>query len=308
MTVIAPRGSRVAGATIVDLGITADRGAALRPAMDGSPMAMAPVFRLVSEWVAGADADVIHGHAFDAPAFAELRGPRVVHTLHLPPFDAGVVAAVRGSAAMLATVSESCRAAWRVAGVPVAELLPNGIEVERVPVGEGNGGYLAFAGRMSAEKGADIACRVARRLGLPLRLAGPRYDDAYFRARVEPLLGGDVTYAGPLERAALWRLLGGASATVLPVRWDEPFGMVALESIACGTPVAAYRRGGLAEVVADGRSGCLAPADDEDALALAIGTARGLSRSTCRSDASRFDMARMLDAHEALYRRVVAAA
>jgi glycosyltransferase involved in cell wall biosynthesis len=308
VTVIAPRGSRVAGATVVDLGVAADPRAALRPGAVGSPVAMAPVFRRVSDWLATADADVIHAHAFDAPAFAELRGGRVVHTLHLPPFDGGIVAAVRGSDATLATVSESCRTAWRAAGVPVTELLPNGIDVGRVPAGEGGGGYLAFAGRMSAEKGADVACRVARRLRMPLRLAGPRYDDEYFRSKVEPELGGDVSYEGALERGTLWHVLGGASATVLPIHWDEPFGMVALESIACGTPVAAYRRGGLAEVVTEGRSGCLVPPDDEDALARAIGIAQGLSRSLCRSDASRFDIARMLDAHETLYRRLVAAA
>ena len=307
VTVLAPRGSRIAGVTVVDLGIAADPGAALRPGAEGRSSRMARAFALVSEWVAGAAADVVHGHAFDVPAFARLRGRRVIHTLHLPPFDAAITAAVRTSAATLATVSESCRDAWRAAGVGVAELLPNGIDLGRVPAGDGSGGYLAFAGRMSPEKGADIACRIARRLGLALRLAGPRYDERYFRMQVQPLLGGDLTYAGPLERAALWRLLGGASATVLPVRWDEPFGMVALESIACGTPVAAFRRGGLIEIVAEGRSGCLAAADDEEALARAIGIARGLARGACRTDASRHDIGRMLEAHEDLYRRVVAA-
>lgn len=306
MTVLAPRGSHISGATIVDLGLAADPAAALRPGTDSAAVSMTGVFRRVSDHLAGADADIVHAHAFDAPAFTELRGPRLLHTLHLPPFDRAIVAAVRSSSAMLATVSESCRAAWRAAGVDVRDTLPNGIDIERVPRGEGTGGYLAFAGRLSAEKGADVACRVARSLGLPLWLAGPRYDDDWFRANIEPQLGGDVTYLGALERVALWRVLGGALATVLPVRWDEPFGMIALESIACGTPVAAYRRGGLTEVVADGRSGSFAPPDDERALAAAIGEARGLSRSDCRADASRHSLERMLDAHEALYRRMAA--
>ena len=308
VTVLAPRGSRIAGTTVVDLGIAADPGSALRPGAGERSAAMAHAFGRVSEWVASVAADVVHGHAFDAPAFVRLRGGRVIHTLHLPPVDAGVIAAVRASQATLATVSVSCRDAWRAAGVGVGELLPNGVDLGRVPAGPGSGGYLAFAGRMSAEKGADIACRVARRLGLALRLAGPRYDERYFRMEIQPLLGGGVTYDGALDRTALWRMLGGASATVLPVRWDEPFGMVALESIACGTPVAAFRRGGLVEIVADGRSGCLAPAGDEEALARAIGTARGLDRAACRADASRHEVGRMLDAHEDLYRRVVAAA
>jgi len=310
VTVLAPRGSRVSGATVVDLGLPADPRAALRPDAAGAAGAMDHVFRAAAAWLDARAArfDVIHGHAFDVPAFAAIRGARVVHTLHLPPLDGAVVAAVRGSVATLATVSESCRAGWRAAGVEISEILPNGIEVAAVPAGEGSGGYLAFAGRMSPEKDPAAACRVARRLGLPLRLAGPRYDEGYFRKQVEPELGGDITYAGPLERTALWRLLGGAAATLLPIRWEEPFGMVALESIACGTPVVAYRRGGLVDVVVDGRSGCLVPPDDEDALGVAVGTASRFARSACRSDASRFDLARMLDAHESLYRRVADAA
>ena len=309
MTLLAPRGSRVSGATVVDLGLAADPSAALRPDGAGTAGATDRVFRTVAAWLETHSArfDVVHGHAFDAPAFAAIRGPRVVHTLHLPPLDDAVVAAVRGSLATLATVSESCRAGWRAAGIEVAEILPNGIDVAAVPAGEGRGGYLAFAGRMSPEKDPAAACRVARRLGVPLRLAGPRYDDGYFRHQVEPELGGDITYAGPLDRAALWRLLGGAAATLLPIRWDEPFGMVALESIACGTPVVAYRRGGLTDLVVEGKSGCLVRPDDEDAFGAAVDTARRLSRSACRSDASRFDLARMLDAHESLYRRLAAA-
>lgn len=307
VTVVAPRGSRVTGAKIVDLGIDADPHAALRPGVDAA-VTMAPIFGRVSSWLDRAGADVIHGHAFDGPAFAAVRGKRAVHTLHLPPIDTRVVAAVRASDATLATVSESCRSAWRAVGVEVRTILPNGIDALRVPVGDGHGGYLAFAGRITVEKGAAVACRVARGLKMPLLLAGPIYDERYFRSEVQPALGGDIQHVGPLDRPALWRLLGGASATLMPAGWDEPFGMVALESIATGTPVVAYRRGSLAEVVGEGRSGYLVPPDDEDALARAVGPAQRLGRAACRSDASRFGIDRMLDAHEELYRRLAAVA
>jgi len=300
VTLVAPRGSFVTGAAIVDLGIDADPTAAL--GRDGRSTSQGDTFAAVAAWLASRSFDVVHAHAFDAPAFALLRGPRVLHTIHLPPLDGAVVAAARATRATLATVSESCRAAWAGAGLGVTTVLPNGVDLARLPVGEGRGGYLAFAGRMSAEKDPAAACRVARAVSAQLRLAGPIYDERYYAREVAPLLGEGITYDGPLARADLWRMLGAAAATIQPVRWDEPFGMVALESLACGTPVVAYRRGGLAEVIVDGRSGRLVPPDDEAGLIRAVGTVARLSRAACRSDAGRYDLGRMLDAHETLYR------
>jgi glycosyltransferase involved in cell wall biosynthesis len=134
-----------------------------------------------------------------------------------------------------------------------------------------------------------------------LRLAGPLYDDAYFAREVAPLLGEEIEYVGALDRVALWRLLGSARATLLPVRWNEPFGLVALESLATGTPVIAYARGGLREIVVDARSGYLVAPDEEDALALAARRIDDLDRAACRADASRYGLPAMLDAHERLY-------
>jgi UDP-glucose:tetrahydrobiopterin glucosyltransferase len=302
VSLVAPRGSFVTGAAIVDLGIDADPAAAL--GRDGGGTSQDDAFAAVAAWLASRSFDVVHAHAFDAPAFTRLRGPRVLHTIHLPPLDPKVVAAVRATSAMLATVSESCRAAWAREGVNVREVLPNGVDLAAVPVGGGGGGYLAFAGRMSAEKDPAAACRIARAAAARLRLVGPIYDERYFAREVAPLLGDHITYEGPLDRAALWMMLGAATVNLQPAQWDEPFGMVALESLACGTPVVAYRRGGLADVIVDGRSGCLVPPGDEAGLGRAVSIASRLSRAACRADAGRYDLARMLDAHEALYRRL----
>ena len=310
VTLIAPRGSRIDGVRLVDLGIDPDPRAALRPDAASAASSQTAAFAAVGAWLDQrvASFDVVHSHAFDAPAFARIRGATVIHTLHLPPMDAAIVAAARTAAARLATVSKACAAAWTAAGVAVTDLLPNGVDLSSIAAGDGAGGYVAFAGRMSPEKGAAVACRIARGAGLRLRIAGPVYDATYFERDVRPLLSNEIEYVGPLDRPALWRMLGGAAATVLPIRWEEPFGMVALESLACGTPVVGYRRGGLPEVVSDGRSGRLAPADDEAALAAALDDAQAMDRSACRADAARFDLPRMLDAHESLYRRVAQAA
>lgn len=310
VTVVAPRGSHIAGAEIVHLGIEAEARAAVRPRGPAASTSLAPAFTAVAAWLAGhsGELDVVHGHAFDVPALERIRGDRVVHTLHLPPLGPEIVraAAAAGAWATLATVSASCRADWRAAGVEVPEILPNGIDVAAVPEGDGAGGFFAFAGRMSPEKGPDAACRVARAAGSPLRLAGPLYDREYFAREVEPLLDGSIEYVGALGRRALWHLLGSARATLLPVRWNEPFGLVALESLAAGTPVVAYARGALPEVVVDGRSGRLVAPDDEAAFSAAARGAGALARAACRADASRHDLAAMLDAHERLYRRLSA--
>jgi len=299
VTVLAPRGSHVTGARVEDLGIDADPSEAVGVARGGDSQWRA--FAAVGAWLSDRDFAVVHAHAFDAPAFAAVRGPRALHTLHLPPMDAEVVDAAGRADARLATVSASCRAAWAAAGVEVDHVLPNGIAVDSVPAGDGRGGGLAFVGRMSPEKGADAACRVARAVAIPLRLAGPIYDAGYFARAVQPLLGPDVAYLGELDRRAVARLMAESFATLMPVRWDEPFGLVALESLAAGTPVIAYARGGLPEVVVDRHSGRLVPPDDEPALAAAVHEARSLRRDDCRADARRFGLERMLDAHERLY-------
>jgi UDP-glucose:tetrahydrobiopterin glucosyltransferase len=306
VTLLAARGSHVAGVTVVDLGIEADPSASIGPRQYAAAPSQEKAFAAVRSWLDmhAHKVDVIHSHAFDAPAFEHLSGLGALHTLHLPPIDDAVVAAARATDAVLATVSHACGDDWRAAGVKIDAILPNGVDVNAIPEGEGKGAYLALAGRMSPEKGVDTACRVARELGLPIRIAGPIYDQEYFDGRVRPLFGQGVEYLGGLDRASVWRLLGEASVSLLPVRWNEPFGMVALESLACGTPVAAYDRGALREIVTDGVTGCLAAPDDERAFLEAVRTTLTLSRAPCRASASRYDLVAMLDAHEALYQRI----
>ncbi len=136
-------------------------------------------------------------------------------------------------------------------------------------------------------------------------LAGPILDLDYFRESVEPLLGHGATYAGHLPQAELAALVGGAGVAVVTPAWDEPYGLVAAEALSCGTPVAAYARGGLPEVLtAD--TGRLAGSGDVDGLARAISEALTLDRAGCRAHAvAELSLGRMVDRYEDLYHHLL---
>ncbi len=160
---------------------------------------------------------------------------------------------------------------------------------------------------MSPEKGAAEAIDIARAAGVPIDVYGDIYDAEYAREQIGPRRtrpGVAVHQAVP--RTLVWVAMARAAVVLYPARWDEPFGMAAAEAQACGTPVVAFRRGGLGEVIADGVTGFLVPADDIQAAADAVGRAAGISRPACRDHAEgHLDLERSLDAHERLYRRMV---
>jgi len=142
----------------------------------------------------------------------------------------------------------------------------NAIDLESYPIHRDNDGYLLFLGRMSPDKGAGNAVRVARESGMPLRLAGKIHDPIeheYFDASVKPFLGDDIEYVGEVSHNEKVELLQKAAVTIFPIQWPEPFGLVMVESMACGTPVLATRLGAVPEVVEHGRGGLVVDTIDE---------------------------------------------
>src|SRR5207253_2285914 len=138
----------------------------------------------------------------------------------------------------------------------------HGLPRDLYPFSPGRGDYLAFLGRVSPEKGLDRAIRIARRAGIPLRIAAKIEvsDRAYFEAEVEPLLDGPgVEFVGEIGERDKAEFLGGARALLFPIDWPEPFGVVMIEAMACGTPVIAYPRGSVTEVLREGVSGWIVP-------------------------------------------------
>jgi UDP-glucose:tetrahydrobiopterin glucosyltransferase len=313
--VYAASGSDISGVKVIDTGIDPESLAATLYRASGPAVPdLAPAgaaFASVYARVRGSRYDVIHNHAFDAPAItlaAELGAP-VVHTLHLPP-DRAVAAALRSAEQWdeppaVGVVSVSQARAWRQV-VRVDAILPPFVPTASIPWSRSAGEGALFAGRLSPEKGAADAIDIAHAAGIPIDVYGDAYDPGYAREQIGPRRARPgVAVHRAVPRAALWTAMARAAVVLYPVRWDEPFGMAAAEAQACGTPVVAFRRGALGEVIADGLTGFLVPPGDMRAAAGAVARTAEISRPACRDHAvAHLDLERSLDAHEQLYRRL----
>ncbi len=249
--------------------------------------------------------DVIHAHDFHfALPFAPVVGTPVIDTPHteIPPEVLDEYA--RRPDVHVVAVSDYQRATLE--GRANVTTIHHGIDFDAFPFGARAEGYLMFLGRMLADKGPADAIRIAEAAGLPLILAGPEQED--YDVTREPGLDGErirwVGAVGPRERD---RLLAGALALVFPLAYPEPFGLVLIEAMACGTPVLATELGAAPEIVESGVSGYTAP--DWQGLAERVGDVARLDRAGVRRAArARFDKALMIDRHETLYREIAAGA
>ena len=169
------------------------------------------------------------------------------------------------------------------------------------------GDYLAFLGRLSPEKGPEAAIRIAHNAGLPLRIAAkiPRGDKKFFEEKLEPLVNGkDIQFVGEVDERTKQPFLAGATAVLFPIAWPEPFGLVMAEAMACGTPVIAFRRGSVSEVIEDGVSGFIV--DDEAEAVEAIKRIGELDRRRVRDAFERrFTVGTMAQRYVELYRQLM---
>jgi glycosyltransferase involved in cell wall biosynthesis len=242
--------------------------------------------------------DVISQHAFDAPAIRLSEDLPVVHTLHLPPIDADVVASARATHRTLVTVSHAANHDWAAVGVRGIQVIRNGVPDYGAFSGE-PAQVALVAGRISPEKGTATAIRVARGAGLAPLVAGDVYDRAYFEREVEPVLRAGE-FIGPVSRRRLSGLMASSAVLLMPIEWEEPFGLVAAEAQMSGCPVVGYRRGALPEIVIEGIGGYLVNRGDEDALVAATRKARRLDRRAIRERALRdLGVGRMVGEYEA---------
>ena len=252
-------------------------------------------------------ADVVHDHTITGLAWSLQHRDLPVVTTNHGPFDGELAALYRRFGDHVPVVAISHHQASTAGDVPVAAVIHHGVDVAATRRGPGAGGYALFLGRMSPDKGVDTAIEVARRAGVPLRIAAKMREPAeraFFESEVAPRLGRDVEYVGEVGGADKAALLGDAVCLLNPIRWPEPFGMVMIEAMAAGTPVVGTPSGAAPEIVDDGTTGYLRTT--VDGLADAVVDAARLDRQACRRRVEeRFSLARMAADHLDLYREVV---
>lgn len=260
----------------------------------------------LAAWVDAERLDLVNDHSgLIAAGLAELCPVPVCHTVHHPLEGRlghlyRLVCRLNPRLALL-SVSLSQRAP--APDLPWIGSCPNALDLDAYPFSARRGDYLLFIGRMREDKGAHRAIAVARELGVPLRICGRMHGEAeraYFAREIAPHLGDDVAYLGEVSHEEKVRLLQGARCTLFPSTREEPFGLVLLESMACGTPVVALRHGAVPEVLAHGVTGYVV--DEVAQMAAAVGAADDLDPADCRAHVEEtFSERRMIRSYLAAY-------
>ena len=252
--------------------------------------------------------DILHFHIdqFHFPLFRRM-ADRTVTTLHgrqdvpdLKPLYLGF------SEMPLVSISNDQRRP--IANANFVATVHHGIPADlHTPIYNPRGGYVAFLGRISPEKRPDRAIRIARTLGIPLKIAAKvdKVDEAYFREKIAPLLNDPgVEFIGEINERSKTEFLGEAQALLFPIDWPEPFGLVMIEAMACGTPVLAFRQGSVSEIIDQGVTGAIVDTMDEAVRMLPRVLALD-RRAVRRRFEQRFSSARMASDYVALYRSLL---
>jgi len=278
--------------------------------LDGNVRDPIPYYMLMLDRVRelAEEFDILHFHIdqFHFPLFRQM-ADRTVTTLHgrqdlpdLKPLYLGF------SEMPLVSISNDQRGP--IANANFVATVHHGLpENLHNPIYNPRGGYVAFLGRISPEKRPDRAIRIARTLGIPLKIAAKvdKIDEAYFREKIVPLLNDPgVEFIGEINERSKAEFLGEAQALLFPIDWPEPFGLVMIEAMACGTPVLAFRRGSVSEIIDQGVTGAVVGTMDEAVRMLPQVLALD-RRAVRRRFEQRFSSARMATDYVALYRSLL---
>jgi glycosyltransferase involved in cell wall biosynthesis len=252
------------------------------------------------------DVDVVHDHTFAGPLLAAAHGLPTVVTAH-GPVGGEIGGYYRNISRWVHLVAISDAQRTCAPDIPWCGTVHNALEPAAYSMSTHKEEYALFLGRMCPEKGVVTAIRTARAAGVPLVIAAKCREAAerrYFDEVVAPLLGEDTRWVGEVGGAAKSDLLGRARCLLFPIDWEEPFGMVMIEAMACGTPVVATARGSVSEIVRHGKTGFVCA--DERALVAAVRAARAIDPARCRAEVeARFSVDRMAAGYASIYRQVV---
>jgi glycosyltransferase involved in cell wall biosynthesis len=254
------------------------------------------------------DCDVVHDHTLVGPLYSAAFPDLPVVTTNHGPFNAELIDLYRVLSDRVPVIAISKHQASTATGVRIAAMIHHGVSLDDFPVGKGGGGYAMFLGRMHPGKAPHIAARIAQEASFPLKIAAKMNEPAehaYFEEMVRPLLGGNVEYVGEVDRPTKLALLSEAECLLNPIVWPEPFGMVMIEALACGTPVLTTPFGAAPEIVGDGVVGFVRSGRAD--LVEALRHVYEIDRGACRQRVEeRFSVERMVADHVEVYERAAA--
>ncbi|HEX3732432.1 MAG TPA: glycosyltransferase family 4 protein [Mycobacteriales bacterium] len=259
-----------------------------------------------NEFIESQNFDIVHDHTNAGPLSAGLRTPPTIVTVHRPIAEAAPYYKALGDTIRLVAVSDNQR-------VPRPDLnwagtVHNGVPLQQFTFNPEKGGYALWLARFNPEKGPDIAIEMCRKASVPLVLVGKVNEEdehEYLENTIKPMLGPDVKLVLNADRRSVVELVRNAGCLIHSVRWAEPFGMVMIEAMSCGTPVLGLRRGAVPEVVLDGITGWVR--DDPEELAELLPRVGELDRADCREHVrQRFSAGAMAAGYEEVYQSVIA--
>jgi glycosyltransferase involved in cell wall biosynthesis len=240
----------------------------------------------LAAWSRSQGFDIVNDHSgMLGAAMADLCPSPVCHTVHsaLDGESGRIYSLVAQTNPRLRFISLSIKQREPLPLLPWLANCPSALDLDAYPFSPRRGDYLMFLGRMSPDKGAADAIRVAEAIGMPLKIAGKMHEPHerdYFAHEIAPHLSSTIEYVGEVSHLEKVRLLQGARCTLFPIDWEEPFCLAMIEAMACGSPVVATRRGAVDEVIADGISGLIV--DTVDELAAAVEQADAIDAQWCR--------------------------
>lgn len=254
------------------------------------------------------DFDIVHDHTLLGPIFSAWNQDQPVVTTNHAPFTGNYLDYLYSTIGKkVPIIAISHHHANTAPQLNIISVIHHGIDLGQFSFGKGNGGYIVFLGRMNPDKGAHTAIEVARNAGIPLKIAAKCREGTeveYFKSYIKPLLSKDIEYVGEVNFNEKIELLRNAICLINPIHWPEPFGMVMIEALACGTPVIATNHGSVPEIIENGVNGFIANSISE--LAYSVRMSPALDRTTCRKIAEeRFSQEIMTRRHVETYQKVI---